>query len=393
VLAVLSLSLLAGPAVARASVLDADYVGDRQVGKNPGMREQMPDLYIPSGMLVTADGRELWARDPRQRRAMASTTKIMTAVVVLERAKLDDRVTVTRNAATKVGESAMNVQSGESLTVRQLLEGLMVQSGNDAAFALAEHVGGSMPGFVKLMNDKARALGLENTRFRNPHGLDQSGHYTSAADLTALTRYAMKDPVFRRVVSTNRTKVVTSRYTHTLTSKNALLKSYRGAIGVKTGFTDDAGYCIVGAAKRRDVELVATVLGAASEGGRLQQVKRLLDWGFKHYRPVTVIESGEPLGRVTVSDWLDRTVAAESAATTQTPVFDLAGDVRREVKLVSEIGAPVARGQRLGTVNVYQGRELLAQVPVVAAADVEAPTFFQRVGIFFTRIWRGIFGG
>jgi D-alanyl-D-alanine carboxypeptidase (penicillin-binding protein 5/6) len=383
--------LLTGATPARAAVLDADYIGGTKVSDSPALRSQAPDLYIPSGVLSTMDGRELWARDPESRRAMASTTKIMTAVVVLSRANLNAMVTVDR-AASKVGESAMGLVPGEKLTVGELLKGVLVQSGNDAATLIAEAVGGSTGSFVQMMNSKAAELDLINTAYVNPHGLDAKGHYTSAEDLTALARYAMRDPVFRELVRTKQVKVRSDHYTHVLTSHNTMLKTYKGAEGIKTGWTDDAGYCIVVAARRGGIELVGTVMGAASEGGRTQQAKRLLDWGFAHYRTTAVVTAGETLGRVRVSDYLERTVGAQTAETTAMPVFDLAGPVSRRVELQADVPAPVAKGDILGTMILYQGDAVLAQVPVVASADVPAPSAWQRVVFFFTRIWRGVIG-
>jgi len=388
----LAVALFAASATpARAAVLDADYVGGTRVSDAPALRSKAPDLYIPSGVLSTMDGRELWAREPESRRAMASTTKIMTAVVVLERADLDSMVTVDRTAS-KVGESAMGLVPGEKLTIGELLKGVLVQSGNDAATLIAEAVGGSVDGFVALMNSKARQLDLINTAYVNPHGLDAKGHYTSAEDLTALARYAMRNPTFRQLVDVKQVKVRSDRYTHLLTSHNTLLKTYKGAEGVKTGWTDDAGYCVVFAAKRGNVELVGTVMGATSEGSRAQQAKRLLDWGFKHYKVTTVVEAGEPLGRVPVSDYLERTVGAQTAETTSMPVFDIAGPVSRRVELKSDVPAPVTRGDVIGTMTLYQGDSVLAQVPVVASGDVQVPSAWQRVMFFFARIWRGAFG-
>jgi D-alanyl-D-alanine carboxypeptidase (penicillin-binding protein 5/6) len=383
--------LVAGATPARAAVLDADYVGGTKVSDSPALRSKAPDLYIPSGVLSTMDGRELWARDPESRRAMASTTKIMTAVVVLERANLNAMVTVDRTAS-KVGESAMGLVPGEKLTVGELLKGVLVQSGNDAATLIAEAVGGSTESFVQMMNSKAAQLDLINTAYVNPHGLDAKGHYTSAEDLTVLARYAMRSPVFRELVGTKQVKVRSDHYTHVLTSHNTMLKTYKGAEGIKTGWTDDAGYCIVVAAKRGDIELVGTVMGAASEGGRAQQAKRLLDWGFAHYRTTTVVTAGEALGRVRVSDYLERTVRAQAAETTAMPVFDLAGPVSRRVELQADVPAPVTKGDVLGTMTLYQGDAVLAQVPVVASADIPAPSVWQRVVFFFARIWRGTFG-
>ena len=380
------------PTIAPAAVVDGDFVGGVKLAGVPALRASAPDLYVPSGVLTTADGRELWARDPEARRAMASTTKIMTALVVLERADLEEEVVVDKIART-VGESAMGLRVGERLTVRELLKGVLVQSGNDAATMIAEHVGGSVPAFVQMMNDKAKQLDLVNTHYANPHGLDAKDHYTSAEDLTALARIAMSDPTFRSIVGVYRIKVVSDRYTHWLQSHNVLLKTYPGAEGIKTGWTSEAGYCVVFAAKRGGIELVGTVMGAASEAGRAQQAKKLLDWGFAHYKPVTVVTAGEPAGRVRVSDYMERTVAARTAEATTMPVFDLLGPVKRRIELKADVPAPVRRGDRLGTMTIFQGDRMLAQVPVVAVADVPSPTVWQRVVFFFGRAWKSIFGG
>jgi serine-type D-Ala-D-Ala carboxypeptidase (penicillin-binding protein 5/6) len=390
--AVVAAACLLGPAVpAGAAVLDNDYVGAVQVSSSESLRGAAPDLSMPSGVLSTMDGRELWARDPAARRAMASTTKIMTAVVVLERAKLEEVVTVDRRAST-VGESAMGLVVGERLTVGELLKGVLVQSGNDAATLIAEHVGGTVKDFVTLMNQKAAALDLKDTHYANPHGLDQFGHYTSAADLTSLARYAMRNTVFRGIVGTYTVKVRSDRYTHVLTNHNGLLKTYKGAEGVKTGWTNDAGYCVVVAAKRNGIEIIGTVMGTANELDRARQAKKLLDWGFTHYRSTQVAAAGEPVGMVPVSDYLERMVGVKVAQEATVPVFDLAGAVQRRVELSPSVPAPVKAGDRVGTLTVYQGKSILVQLPLVSDRDVPEPGIGMRVLFFFARIWRGIFG-
>jgi D-alanyl-D-alanine carboxypeptidase (penicillin-binding protein 5/6) len=378
------------PGLAYAAVLDGDWVDGVQVADRPALRPAAPGLYIPEGVLSTMDGRELWAREPDGQRAMASTTKIMTAVVVLENANLNDVVTVDRQAAM-VGQSSMGLTQGEKLTVGELLKGVLVQSGNDAATLIAEHVGGTTDNFVKMMNDKAKALDLLNTHYVNPHGLDAKGHYTSAADLTSLARYAMRIPAFRQTVGTYTVRVRSDRYTHTLVSHNSLLRSYKGAEGIKTGWTDNAGYCVVFAAKRQGVELIGTVMGASSEVSRAQQAAKLLDWGFAHYKTTALVQSGERLGNVPVSDYMDRAVAATAEATSAA-VFDLAGPVQRRVDLRRDVPAPVKAGEQIGTLTVFQGKTVLKQMPLVAVNDVPAPTVWQRVVFFFGKLWRGIFG-
>jgi D-alanyl-D-alanine carboxypeptidase (penicillin-binding protein 5/6) len=383
--------VLAGVVPAQAAVLDVDYIGSVQVSADPALRASAPDLYVPAGTLMTMDGRQLWSRNADSRRAMASTTKIMTAVVTLEKADLNSIVTVDK-AASAVGQSSMGLVTGERIPLGELLKGVLVQSGNDAATLAAENVGGSVDSFVAMMNAKAAQLDLVNTHYVNPHGLDANGHYTSAADLTALARYAMRNPVFRQIVGTYTVKVRSDRYTHVLTNHNSLLKSYPGTEGVKTGWTNNAGYCVVFAVKRGDIEFIGTVMGAASEAGRAKQATTLLDWGFAHFKPTTVVEAGEILGRVPVSDYLDRTVAAATAETTSMPVFDLAGPVERRVVLKADVPAPVSKGDVIGTMTLYQGDTVLTQVPVVASSDVPSPSVGQRIVFFFARIWRAVFG-
>lgn len=389
--AVLTAALLTASPVS-AAVLDADYVGGVQVVKAAALRNDAPDVYFPSGMLSTIDGRQLWARDPDSKRAMASTTKIMTAVVVLENADLDAIVEVKKRTVRN-GQSVMGLIPGERYTVRDLLKGVLVQSGNDAAELLAQHIGGSVDGFVAMMNDKAAALDLRNTHFTNPHGMDEKGHHTSASDLTSLARYAMRNPEFRSMVGKRKDTVRSNLYTHSLTSHNILLKTYKGAQGIKTGWTDDAGYCIVVSAKRGNVELVGAVLGAPSEGGRAQQAKKLLDWGFKHYRSTLLATAGDSFGRVPITDYMERTVGAVTAQETSAAVFDLAGEVKQRVALKKGVRAPVEAGENVGTLTVYQGKTVLTQIPLVADRDIPAPTLWQRIVFFFGKLWRGIFGG
>lgn len=383
--------VLLSAAPASAAILDADQIGGVAVGPSGALHNAAPDLYVPSGELSTMDGRILWSRDPDGRRAMASTTKIMTAVVVLEHASLDETMTVDRKAAS-VGESSMGLVVGETFTIGELLKGVLVQSGNDAATLIAERVGGSVPAFVAMMNAKAAALDLTNTHYVNPHGLDTPGHYTSAADLVSLARYAMRIPAFREIVRTFTVKVRSDQYTHVLTSHNTLLKSYPGAEGVKTGNTNNAGYSIVFAAQRGGVELIGSVMGAATDAGRAQQTKKLFDWGFAHYKMTSLTTAGERFGGVRVSDYMERTVGAVVATSVAAPVFDLAGPVERRIRLAAGVAAPVKAGQQVGTLTLYQGTTVLRQLPLVATADVPAPNVWQRVVFFFGKLWKGIVG-
>ncbi len=386
----LAVSLLG---VCPAPLSAADRVGDYEVSSAPSaVAAAAPDVVLKAGILSTGDGRELWSRDADVARAMASTTKIMTAVVVLENTSLDDTVAVSASAG-RVGESVAGIKTGDVFTVRTLLEGMLVKSGNDAAEALAIRVGGTEAGFVDMMNAKAEELGLTSTHYANPHGLDAKGHHTSARDLAVLARYAMRNDEFRRIVGLPSVDLDGQGPARELETSNLLIGSYIGANGVKTGWTNDAGYCLVASAKRRDIELYAVVLGARSEQSRFDQAEALLDWGFQHYASRYIASAEETLGAVPVTDYLDTSVDAVVADAVKAPVFDLDGEITRKVDLYRGVEAPVARGQKVGTLTLAQGDRLLAQVPLVAGTDVERPGFFERIWIGIVRGWRSITGG
>ncbi len=381
--------------VALASItpaLAADRIAGVSLAEAPAdLAAAAPDLNAQSGTVIAPDGRELWARDSDTRRAMASTTKIMTAVVVLENATLTDEITVSSNAAS-VGESSSGLSVGDTMTVEKMLEALLVKSGNDAAIVLAEHVAGSEDGFVEMMNAKADDLGLADTRYQNPHGLDEANHFTTARDLAVLAQFAMGNDDFRRVVALEETTISGRGGDYTLESSNLLLGELEGANGIKTGWTGKAGYCLVASAERSGIELIAVVLGSRSEQSRFDEAEELLNWGFSHYGYRTLASAEETLATVPVSDYLDVDVDAVLAANVTVPVFDLDGDVTSTLALQPSVRAPVVAGVRLGTLTLVQGQRLLAQVPVVAGGDVASPGMFERMWISIVRLWRGVFG-
>jgi D-alanyl-D-alanine carboxypeptidase (penicillin-binding protein 5/6) len=386
------LVLAAGATPAAAAVDGTDLVGGRQAGSSATLTAQAPGITAPAGYLMTADGKVLWARLPDQRRAMASLTKVMTALVVLDETVPSRVVTVTA-AATAVGESVAGIQAGDRLTVQQLLEAMLVKSGNEAATALAIDVGGSVGGFAKLMNEKAAALGLKDTHFANPHGLDQSGHYTSARDLAALGAHAMRDPRFRAIVAKRRITLTGKAGRRTLDATDVLLGKLEGAEGIKTGFTRKAGYSFLGAVKRGGIELISVILGTRSESARFRQTAKLMDWGFRHYRSTVLGKVGAPAGAAAVADYLDRTVPLAVAETTSVPVFDLAGPVEQKWDVRSTVSAPVAKGKEMGTLTFVQAGKNLATVTVTAAAAVPAPGSWEAFTIWLARTWRSVAGG
>ncbi|MDO8949968.1 MAG: D-alanyl-D-alanine carboxypeptidase family protein [Actinomycetota bacterium] len=393
VLALLLVLIAFSPGRALGEVRPTDTLGEVSVASSKTLTGVAPDVTLPSGILETADGELLWARAQDEERSMASTTKIMTAIVVLDSGvQLDERVTVPSEAA-RVGEAGVGLVPGQELTVRQLLEAMLVHSGNDAAITLAVHTSGSLDVFVEAMNAKAVELDLRNSTFTNPHGLDEPGHHTSAADLATMARYAMRKQAFRDIVQMKEVRIPVGSSTRRFEASNLLLGTFNGATGIKTGWTSDAGYCLVASAERDGIELFAVVLGTKTENARFVQAKRLLDWGFSHYAIKQVTSAEQTASIVAVTDYLDRTVPAVVAETTSTAVYDIRGPITVKADVVGEIAAPVSKGQRLGTLTVEQAGRLLAQVPIVAARSVPVPTFWEAVQIGAVRLWRKLFGG
>jgi len=319
-------------------------------------------------------GEVLAQRDAQLRLPMASITKLMTALVVLDYARLDDVVTVGRGAAS-LGESTIGLVPGEQLTVRDLLAAALIQSANDAADALAVHVAGSEASFVRLMNEKARTLGLRDTHFANPHGLDAEGHYSSARDLTALARAAMRTPVVRDIVRRQTATIAGGRKLETW---NDLLARFPGLIGVKTGHTENAGWSEVAAVRRPGFVLYATLLGEPTREERNSDLAQLLAWGLSQYRMLPLVERGRAYG-VAELPYGKEPVAVVAARTVTRPVR-LGRPLVERVVAPRTLSLPVAKGQRLGVVQVYRGRRLIASSPLVASRSVSAPGLLGRVG-------------
>jgi serine-type D-Ala-D-Ala carboxypeptidase (penicillin-binding protein 5/6) len=315
-----------------------------------------------------------------QKVPMASITKIMTALVVLENARPNEIVSVGGPAPT-IGGSSVGLRAGERLSVRDLLTALLVQSANDSAYALAYYVGeGSVTRFVRMMNRKAAELKLRDTHFVRPDGLDAAGHYSSARDLFKLARVAMHKPLFRRLVRIQTTTIPGGR---SLRNWNDLLFTYPGMIGVKTGHTSAAGWSEVAAARRDGVTIYAVLLGSSSREGRNADLARLLDWGFDQYRSVTAIRGGAVYAEALVpfTDGRLRLVAAEPAYA----LVRVDRDLVERVVAPAMVDLPVEQGQKLGEVQVLDQGKVIATQPLLAAESIEEPGFGRRLGWYAGR--------
>lgn len=350
-----------------------------------------------AGAVLVANGKTgeiLFEYNADKRLPMASITKVMTALVVLERAKPGEVVTVGRQAPA-VGEATVYLVPGEKLPVRDLLAAALIQSANDAAYALASHVGGgSAERFVAMMNERAQELGLGDTRYVRPDGLDVAGHYSSARDVFTLARYAMRRPLFRRLVRTRQTTIAGGRR---IVTRNDLLRTFPGTIGVKTGQTTGAGWSEVAAARRDGVTIYVVLLGSPSRVQRNDDLEELLTWGFDQYGRIELVEEG-------------RTYATSAVPFSERRLRLVArGRVERLVRLgrpwVETVVAPrivhlpVERGRRLGEVCVEDGKLRLCQ-PLVAAEAVPSASVRSRFSWYIGRaleraggMLKSVFGG
>ncbi len=255
----------------------------KNVENTPNINSQVALIYDRTGKRI------LFEKNGKKQFKMASTTKIMTATVVLENAKLDDVVTI-ENKAAWTGGSRLGLKKDDKITVHDLLYGLLLVSGNDAAVALAIHVGGSVEGFAEMMNNKAKELGLTNTHFVTPHGLDEDEHYTTAEELAKMADYAMGIPKFKEIVNTKTYTVRINNNPKTLTNTNELLGSLSGVYGIKTGFTNGAGRCLVTGCKRGKLDIITVVLGADTKKIRTSDSIKLIEYAFKNFQLVDVEE-------------------------------------------------------------------------------------------------------
>ena len=333
-------------------------------------------------VMETTTKRKLYAKNERQKMPMASTTKIMTAITAIENCDdLDEEFEISPKAVGVPGTS-LYLRKGDVYSTRELLYALMLISGNDASVAIAEHVAGSTSEFVTLMNELAKKIGATNSHFANTHGLDADGHYTTAYDLALITSYALENDTFREIVSTKNTKITngdgTNRY---LKNKNKLLFTLDGCIGVKTGYTDDAGRCLVSAIEKDGMRLVCVVLNCrpmfeesalllkqCSQDFKLYDVTQMYDFN----REVCVIDGRDKMAKI---------------GTMQNFVYPLTESERQRLKFVytlpENLQAPLTKGSEVGQVEVFLDNNLLFCEKIFTIDDVKSKTLLQRMKDFF----------
>lgn len=336
-----------------------------------------------SAVVIEAEtGTVLYSKNMNEQRAMASTTKIMTAILTIEAGELD-RVFTVDPLAIQVEGTSMGLREGDRVTRRALLYGILLPSGNDAANAAAVSVGGTISAFVEKMNKKAETLGLESTHFATPSGLDAKGHYTTAYDLAMLTAYAMKNDVFREVVKCQSKEVEFGNppFKRTLYNSNKMLKRYEGAVGVKTGFTDNARRCLVSAADRNGTELIAVTLNAPDDWN---DHTKMLNLGFSKVTSYP-LETGCSVQVAVAGTGKTVGVYSDGASLSLTP--EQRQTIERRVLLPRMVYGGVKKGDKLGCIEFLLDGRSVKTVPLYADSDVEEENgklnIFQRIlGIF-----------
>lgn len=328
----------------------------------------------------------MYGKNEELRSAMASTTKIMTATIALENGNLQDEITIDRKAAG-TGGSRLGLKRGDKITLNDLLYGLMLRSGNDAAVAIAEHIGGSVEGFAELMNQKATELGLKDTHFVTPHGLDSSEHYTTALELAKLTDYALKNEKFAKIVATKSTTISINGNPRQLSNTNELLGVLNGVIGVKTGFTNGAGRCLVTETKRGDMDIIVVVLGADTKKDRTKDSIKLIEYAFSNFTKVNIkekaIEEFEKWGRINKKRILiikgQKDTISLDIGKINTEAIPVKETDKLEITIntINQLEAPVEKNTKVGTIIIKLNDNIIDSIDIVCGEKIERKTWLD----------------
>ena len=346
-------------------------------------------------LMEKSTGNILYESNPDERLPIASVTKVMTMLLIMEavdsgKISLDDMVTVSENAMS-YGGSTMFLETGEQLTVNDMLKGIAVASANDGCVAMAEHLAGSESAFVDMMNEKAKELGMENTHFMNTNGLDEDDHYSSARDVAIMSRELMKHETIFNYTSIWMDTLRGGKFQ--LANTNKLIRFYDGANGLKTGSTSKALCCLSAAAKRNDMQLIAVVLGAPTSAERFASAKSLLDYGFANYAVNTQITAGDEVQKIAVEKGVDKEVGVVAGDSCSTLVKKGQEDnITKEIKIDETITAPIEAGQKIGTMTISRDGEVIADIDLNASSAVEKKgigliikDFFATLSHFYRR--------
>lgn len=360
-------------------IVETPEGNDLQEEREDETKKEDLKLYALSALLMDAsNGRVLYEENGYNEMAMASTTKIMTCIVTLENASLEEVVTVSKNAA-RMPDVQLHINSGEQYYLKDLLYSLMLESHNDVAVAIAEHVGGSVEGFATMMNEKAKELGCSHTNFVTPNGLDSEKHYTTAAELALIASYAIKNETFINITNTSswQFKEITKGRSFSVNNKDKFLYLYDGAIGIKTGFTNRAGYCFVGAVDKNDKTFVSVVLGSGwppNKNYKWHDTTSLMDYGLDNFEQKQIFNSNKEFEPVYVVDGQEKYVHLYYEGDIS---LLMSGDEVAKVvyKIPKELKAPVTAEMLVGSAKYYIGEDLIEEVPILTSNSVDKIDF------------------
>ena len=361
-----------------------------------GKDAQTDGLQIESTSAILIDaatGQILYEKNANERRAPASVTKVMTMLIIMEELdkeniSINDQVTVSQFAAD-MGGSQLFLEPSETVSVDDLLKGIAIESANDAAATMAEYIAGDYQSFIGMMNEKAKELGMKNTQFMNSNGLSAEGHYSSAKDIALMSKELVKYPKIHEYLTIWMTDVNVGKNddkVRTLANTNKLLRRDNRVDGLKTGYTDDAGYCLSATAKEGSMRLISVILDAPSSNDRFDEALQLLNYGFSQYKNETVVEENTVLDTILIN----RGVKEEINVVTKDGYSQLMlksekKEFKQEVKLNENISAPIAKGDKVGELKILENGKEVTKIDLIAEEDVEKMNFFNLFNKFITQ--------
>jgi D-alanyl-D-alanine carboxypeptidase (penicillin-binding protein 5/6) len=345
----------------------------------PDIRPKAITCASSMALIEVNSGRIIFSHNAHARREMASTTKILTAITVIENCENLDQIISVPKEAVGIEGSSIYLARGEKISVRDLLYGLMLRSGNDAAMALAIHTAGSVNGFCRLMNDTAKKIGALNSNFVNPHGLHHPEHYTTAYDLAIISAYAMKNPVFKQIVSTKVHKATWEGrdYPRVMYNKNKILSMYEGGNGIKTGYTKKAGRCLVSSAQKGNMEVVCVVLNC---GPMFEECMRIMDMAFSQYPMRELVSPQKSMGKLPTLRSKQTEIDIVADQEFSYPLSDQEyNNIKYDVDIRTVLYAPMKKGTPIGKVSGYLGSKKLFEVKAVLKDELEVLPFKERL--------------
>lgn len=340
------------------------------------------DVKISSPSAIVIDninGRVLYEKNGYEKRNIASLTKILTAIVTVENVKLDEVVTI-KTSSSSIGGSTVGMSKGDEITVKALMYGMLMCSGNDCAYALAEYVGGDIETFAKLMTEKAKEIGAKDSNFKNPHGLDVEGHYSTAYDMALITRYALNNQVINEIVGTESTTIQFGKTVKTFSNTNRLLRTYSNADGVKTGFTNGANRCLIASATKNELRVIAVVLGSETTDIRFNDAKTLLEYALNNYSVKDISQNMNWYINIPIykgkEEKYEEYITREMKAVLTDEEYE---KIYVKQTLLPVIYAPMNKGYVLGQIDMYIDNEKIYSEEILLKKNVEKKEPFDYV--------------